>query len=81
MFAGKAVSAHATTAISALGGFDTDPHGERHDTRLLKANEKDRFLIAWMSILPMMQICSSSPALVVEPVIPAGIEFVIYGRC
>ena len=42
-----------------MGGFDTDPHGERHDTRLIKANEKDRFLIPEMSILPMMRICSS----------------------
>jgi hypothetical protein len=66
VFTGEAVRVHAVTAISALVGFDTAPHGERHDTKLLKANDKDRFLIPGMSILPIMQICSSSPALVVE---------------
>jgi hypothetical protein len=32
----------------------------------MKANEKHRLLIPEMSILPMMRICSSFPALVVE---------------
>jgi hypothetical protein len=48
------VRGHAADAISAVGGFDADLYGERHDTRLIKANEKDLFLIPGMSILPMM---------------------------
>jgi hypothetical protein len=75
------VRGHAADAISAVGGFDADLYGERHDTRLIKANEKDLFLIPGMSILPMMRICSSFPAIVMELLIPAGISIFMYGRC
>ena len=54
-FAGEVVHGHAADAISALGVFDTDPHGERHSTRLMKTREKDRPLITEMSILPMIR--------------------------
>jgi len=77
VFAGGAVRLHSAAAISVMGGFDTGPHGERHDTRLMKANEKDRLLIPGMSNLFMMRICSSVPAVVVELLIPAGIYIFI----
>jgi len=59
VFAGTAAGVHADAAISALGGFDTDLHDERHGKKSMKANGKDRFLIPGMRFRCMMQRCSS----------------------
>jgi hypothetical protein len=59
VIAGTAARVLADAAISALVGFDTNPQDERHDMKSMDANEKDRFLIPGMSILPMIRICSS----------------------